>query len=265
MANHNPYMNSARWLITPAQKRRPAARLVCFPYAGAGASAFRGWADAAPDALEVCLVQLPGRENRLREAALTSVADVVAGLASELEPFCDLPFAFFGHSMGAIVAFETVRQLRRSGTRLPDAMFVSASRAPQLPWPHPPVRSLDDLSLLGVLNQRYDSVPAVVLQDPELRELLTPAVRADMTVVETYVYNSEAPFDFPLVAFGGDDDRMVGRSELEQWNAQTTGSFRLRMLAGNHLFLQPRRADLLAEIAEAMSVHGGEVAEFVGR
>jgi len=148
-------------------------------------------------------------------------------------------------------------------------MFISASRAPQLPWPHPHVRELDDLSLLGVLKQRYDSVPAVVLQDAELRELLTPAVRADMAIVETYVYNSEAPFDFPLIAFGGDEDRMVGRSELEQWGAQTTGPFRLRMLSGNHLFIQPRRDDLLAEITDAMSVarsvQDGEVAAFVGR
>jgi len=208
----------------------------------------------APDELEVCLLQPPGRENRLREVPLTSITALVDSLVAELEPRCDIPFAFFGHSMGAIVAFETTRRLRRMGAPLPSALFVAASRAPQLVWPHPPVRHLEDIALLEALNRRYDSVPQVVFDDPELRALLTPTVRADMAAVETYAYETEAPFDLPLFAFGGDDDTMVGRQELQHWSAQTTSSFRLRMMSGTHLFAQERRDDLIAEIAAALSI-----------
>lgn len=179
---------------------------------------------------------------------------IVDSLIAELKTRCDMPFAFFGHSMGAVVSFETARRLRRLGARLPDALFVAASRAPQLVWPHPPVRHLEDAALLSVLNQRYDSVPHVVINDPELRSLLTPAVRADMAAVETYAYEAEAPFDLPLFAFGGDEDRMVGRHELQHWSAQTTGPFRLRMMPGAHLFTQEKRDDLIADVAGALSI-----------
>src|SRR3954468_16780518 len=174
------HAHSSRWIIVPRRRRDALARLFCFPHAGVGISAYRGWADAAPEGLEVCLIQPPGRENRLREAPLTSIPETAATLVAELEPLSEIPFAFFGHSLGAVVAFETVRALQRAGAVLPSALFVAASRAPQLAWPHPPVRHLEDVPLLEVLNRRYGSVPQVVLDDPELRELLVPAVRADM-------------------------------------------------------------------------------------
>ena len=249
-----PHSNWSRWIVIPKPRREPVARLFCFPHAGVGSGAYRGWADAAPEGLEVCLIQPPGRENRLREAPLKSVADIVAGLVAELEPHCGIPFAFFGHSLGAVVAFETVRRLQHIGARLPEALFVAASRAPQLAWPHPPLRHLADIPLLEMLNKRYDSVPSVMLADAELRDLLMPAVRADITAVETYLYESGDPLDLPVFAFGGDEDRMVGQQELEHWRAQTTGGFRLHMVSGKHLFAQEKRDDLIPEIAAALSV-----------
>ena len=245
---------SSKWIVVPRPRPRAVARLFCFPYAGVGSSAYRGWGDSSPEGLEVCLLQPPGRENRLREAGLTSIGEIVDSLVSDLLSRSDLPFAFFGQSLGAVVAFETTRRLRRMGGRLPDALFVAASRAPQLPWPHPHVRHLDDVALLNVLNQRYDSVPRVVIDDPELRALLTPAVRADMAAVETYAYEVEEPFDLPLYAFGGDEDRMVGQHELQHWSAQTTGPFRLRMMSGAHLFAHDSRDALIAEVAAALSI-----------
>ena len=134
------------------------------------------------------------------------------------------------------------------------SLFVSASRAPQLPWPHPPVRHLDDRALLTEVNRRYDSVPDVILADEELVRLLTPALRADMALVETYGYEAEAPFDFPITAFGGDADRMVRRSELEQWSAQTSAAFRLRMVSGGHLFLQANRSELLSDVRNTLGL-----------
>jgi surfactin synthase thioesterase subunit len=252
-------MNSSKWIVVAKPRERAAARLFCFSHAGAGGSAYRGWSDAAPAELEICMIQLPGRESRLREPALTSLAEIVQPIVKALEPRTDVPFAFFGHSMGALVAFETARELRRVGGGSPVALFVSASRAPQLPWPHPPVRHLTDVELLTEVNRRYESVPDVIIQDAELRELLTPALRADMTLVETHAYQPENPFGFPVVAFGGDADRMVKRPELEQWRAHTADSFRLRMLSGDHLFLQARRQELLADIVETMGLHADQL------
>jgi surfactin synthase thioesterase subunit len=253
-------MNSTRWIVAAKPRPNAVARLFCFSHAGAGGAAYRGWADAAPAELEVCTVQLPGRENRLRETPFTSLPDLSSVLSDAIQSSGALPFAFFGHSLGAIVAFETARRLRDEGLAGPKVLFVSASRAPQLPWPHSPVRDMSDLDLLHEVNRRYESVPDVILGDAELRELLTPALRADMTLVETYQHETGAPFEFPIFAFGGDDDRMVMRPELEQWNVHTSSTFKLRMLPGDHLFLPTRRKELLADIAHAMGIASDRLA-----
>jgi medium-chain acyl-[acyl-carrier-protein] hydrolase len=254
---HPDHSSSNRWIVAAGSKPEATVRLFCFSHAGAGGAAYRGWGGAAPLELEVCTVQLPGRENRLREAPFTSLTELVKALTDSLQSTNDRPFAFFGHSLGAIIAFETVRQLRRSGGPLPTTLFVSASRAPQLPWPHPPVQHMGDLELLNEVHRRYGSVPSLILEDVELRQLLTPALRADMTLIENYHYEMEAPFDFPIVAFGGDIDSMVGRSEIERWNEQTSKSFKLRMLDGDHLFLQTRCKDLLEDIGSALGLADG--------
>jgi medium-chain acyl-[acyl-carrier-protein] hydrolase len=247
------------WIVAVKPKPEAAARLFCFSHAGAGSASYRGWGDDAPEGLEVCTIQLPGRENRLREAPFTSLSALARALADAIQPVNDRPFAFFGHSLGATIAFETARELRRSGNPLPATLFVSASRAPQLPWPHPPVRHLNDVDLLTEVHRRYGSVPEVLFDDVELRELLTPTLRADMTLIETYRYEPEAPFDCPVIAFGGDEDRMVARSALDQWNDQTSGHFRLRILAGDHLFLQSRRQELLEDIGGALGLSQGRL------
>jgi medium-chain acyl-[acyl-carrier-protein] hydrolase len=251
---HPDHRSSNRWIVAAESRPEAKIRLFCFSHAGAGTAAYRGWGRAAQPHLEVCTIQLPGRENRLREAPVTSLAELVQPLADSIQSASDRPFAFFGHSLGAIVAFETARQIRRCGGQLPMALFVSASRAPQLPWPHPPVQHLDDLELLAEVDRRYGSVPSVVLEDAELRQLLTPGLRGDMTLIENYRYEREAPFDIPVVAFGGDIDEMVRRPELEQWNEQTCKSFRLRILDGDHLFLQSKRQDLLEDIGGSLGL-----------
>ena len=243
---------SIKWFVALGAKPQATVRLFCFSHAGAGSASYRGWSDAAPQNLEVCTVQLPGRENRLREPPFTSLVELAGGVADNFPMGDGLPFAFFGHSLGAMVAFETIRQLRRSEKPMPVALFVSASRAPQLPWPHPDVRHLDDIALLTEVHRRYGSVPEVILQDVELRELLTPTLRADLTLIETYRHEPETPFDFPVLAFGGNADRMVERAALEKWSEQTSASFQLRMLEGEHLFLQSRRRELMQEIGETI-------------
>ncbi len=251
---------ASRWLAEGDAGRQPrdgAPRLFCFPHAGAGPGAFRGWSEAAGVSFAVSRVQLPGREGRLREASYESVPALVGALVDALQPILAGPFAFFGHSVGATVAFEVARELRRRGAPLPAALFVAGRQAPQLPWSHPAVRHLADLPLLHAVQRRYGTVPPTLLEDAEVRELLTPALRADLALVETYRYDPEPPFAFPILAFGGLADAMVTRADVEAWREQTTGSFRARMLAGGHLFVADQREALLAEMREAVRAGPG--------
>lgn len=244
---------SGPWLQCFQPRPQAKARLICFPYAGAGASAFRLWSHGLPPELEVVAVQLPGRESRLREPALTSVAAIVEALLPALLPCLDRPFAFFGHSMGATVAREVVRVLPRRGGPLPEHLFISARRAPQLPDPYPPVSHLPDQELVEELNRRYGGIPAEVLQHAELMALLLPSLRADLTALETFPMRPGPALSVPLTVFGGTDDARTPLEHLEAWRDATTGAFRLRMFPGDHFYLNARRDDLLAEVSRTLA------------
>jgi medium-chain acyl-[acyl-carrier-protein] hydrolase len=168
------------------------------------------------------------------------VRQLVPALAQVLQPYLDQPFAFFGHSMGALISFELARQLRRMGNPHLAQLFVSAYRAPQLPDPHPPLHQLSDPLLIDELR-RMKGTPEEVLQNPELAAMVLPMLRADFELCETYTYVAEAPFDFAIHAFGGLQDRKVTRAELEAWRAQTSNRFSLHMLPGDHFFFHSAR------------------------
>jgi medium-chain acyl-[acyl-carrier-protein] hydrolase len=220
-------------------------RLFCFPYAGGGASAYRGWAASLPADLEVCPVQLPGRESRLREPAFDRPEPLVATLADALGAHLDLPFAFFGHSMGAMLSFELARELRRRGSALPLHLFVSGRRAPQVPSREEDIHALPEPEFLAKLRE-LNGTPEEVLQHAELMRLLTPVLRADFAVNETYVFRPEAPLDLGISAFGGLGDQEVTREDIVGWSEHARGPFRLRMLPGDHFFLHSAR-DLITE------------------
>jgi surfactin synthase thioesterase subunit len=204
-----------------------------------------------PDA-DVCYVQPPGRENRLREEAFTAIPALVEALVSELEGWLDRPYVLYGHSLGGVVAFELARALGGSGLRAPSHLFVSASRAPQLPREHPAIRHLADPELLEEVHRRYDSVPLQLMNDPELRQLLVPCLRADLTLLETYEYREAEPLACPLTCFGATRDRMVRREAMEPWRVHTRKEFQLHMVEGDHLFLQSARSSLLAAIGATL-------------
>ncbi|MBE9169281.1 thioesterase [Pleurocapsales cyanobacterium LEGE 06147] len=237
------------WLTCPRPNPQAHLRLFCFPYAGAGASVFRSWSDELSLDVEVYAVQLPGRETRLRESPFTRISPLIETLAQVLLPYLDLPFAFFGHSMGALVSFELARQLRRQKSPSPLHLFVSSRRAPQLPNPYLSIHHLPDTALIEELH-RYNGTPQAVLQDPELRSLFLPLLRADLAVIETYIYMSEAPLDCSISAFGGLQDREASRKELAAWRDQTSKTFTLRMFPGDHFFLKRERYALLRVISQ---------------
>jgi medium-chain acyl-[acyl-carrier-protein] hydrolase len=227
-------------------------RLFCFPHAGVGPSVFRGWADDLDADTEVCLVQLPGRESRLHEPLFSSIAELVPPLTDGIKGLLDRPFAFYGHSLGATIAFEVARRLRRTLGIIPDHLFVAASPAPQVPWSHPPVRFLREGEFLREIQRRYGGVPSEVMDSAEVRDIFVPILRADVTMVETYVCLLDAPLDCQITAFGGTDDLMVSQSSLEAWQQQTSSQFSLHKLQGNHLFLRSARNTLLELIGSGL-------------
>ena len=196
---------------------------------------FRRWPLWLPRDVELCAVQLPGREDRLAERPYASVPDLIGALTPALD--VRRPFALFGHSLGALLAFETARALRRAGGPEPAVLFVSGSSAPHLEDTEPPLSRLSDTQLVAQL-QRLRGTPDPVLQDAELMALLLPVLRADFALYESYAYRDEPPLACPIVAFGGDADVRVPVHEIDLWAAHTTGGVSRQMFAGDHFFVQ---------------------------
>jgi medium-chain acyl-[acyl-carrier-protein] hydrolase len=236
--------------------RRPSPnarlRLLCFPYAGGGVSVFRTWPELLPADLEVWAIQLPGRDGRMREPIPETVQAVAAAAADGLVPHLDTPFACFGHSMGALIAFEFARQLRRRGDPGPTHLFASARRAPQLPQRDAALHTLPDALFLEELRQRYNGIPAAILAEPELLKLFLPMLRADFKMIETYQYAAEAPLACPITALGGDQDGLATPEDLAAWRAQTHGAFNQMQLPGGHFYLQTALPQLLAAVVLAL-------------
>ena len=244
--------DASTWIICP--KRQPAAvmRLLCIPYAGAGASIFRSWAEALPSEIEVCAIQLPGRETRLGEAPFTRIAPVVKALAPILQAYLDIPYALFGHSMGALLSFELARELRRQGTASPVHLFVSGLRAPQLPDLNRPMHRLPEPQFLEAL-QKLQGTPEAILQNAELMKLLSPTIRADLAIAENYIYAAAEKLPCPITAFGGTQDPLVNAADIAAWQLQTQSDFKQQMFPSDHFFLHRDRDALLAAIAATLT------------
>jgi len=231
-----PIASSHSWITCPFPNPQASLRLFCFPYAGGGALSFRGWGTQLPPAVEVCPIELPGRGMRLKEAPFTRLVPLVEAVVEALLPYLDKPFAFFGHSMGALISFEVARRLRRDQALNPVHLFVSGRRAPQWPDPDPPIHALPEAEFLGELR-RLNGTPEAVLASRELMQLLLPVLRADFAVLETYRYEPASPLECPIAAFGGLQDPEVACETLEAWRQQTRSDFSLQMLPGDHFFL----------------------------
>lgn len=245
------------WITCPKPKPQAHLRLFCLHYAGGGASVFRTWADDLPEEIEICPIQLPGRESRVMDPAFTQLMPLLEVLADKLYPHLNIPFAFFGHSMGALISFELTRYLRRQGSGDPRHLFVSAHGAPQLPNSYPPIYQLSEPQFLEELR-RLDGTPEQVLQNADLMRMMLPTLRADFAICNTYHYEVEERLDCPISAFGGQDDERVSQDDLAAWTDQTRSVFTLRVFPGNHFFLRSHRAQLLLAISRDLAtlLHG---------
>ncbi len=216
---------------------------------------FASWTVAAGSRLEICPIHLPGRESRMAEPAFTSTDTLVPALVDRLTPHLDRPYSLFGHSMGALIAYETTRELRRRGLPSPIRFFASGFRAPHLPERFPNRRALDDRAFIAHLRA-LAGTPDEVVDDEEMMALLLPTLRADVTLCETYVHRSDDPLDVPLTVFGGADDPRVSSDELDGWRRHTRAAMDLRIFPGHHFFLKSHRAAVVAAIAERLSPRG---------
>jgi medium-chain acyl-[acyl-carrier-protein] hydrolase len=241
-----------RWLAYRDVNPRAKMRMFCLPYAGGGASVYRGWGASLPNYLEVCPVQLPGRESRLREAPFTDLKTMVPAVADALVPYMDLPFVLFGHSMGAAIAFELTRELRRRGRPQPLHLFVSGRRAPHLPAREEPIHALPEPEFLAKLRE-LNGTPEEVLQHEELMKLLLPILRADFGVNETYEYTEGEPLQAGISALGGIGDKDVLREDVDAWRQHTTGRFRARMFPGDHFFIHGNKDLVLEAVARDLA------------
>lgn len=239
------------WVFGARPNPQARFRLFCFPYAGGGASIFRSWLHGLPSEVEVLPIQLPGRENRLKEPLFDQFTPLLEALVEALHPYFTVPFAFFGHSMGALVSFELARQLRRKYGLLPLHLFASAYRAPQTPIMGQILHTLPEPALVQKLLQ-LNGTKREILENEELRQFLLPILRADFAVCETYQYVPEEPLSCPITTFGGLQDTRVNRFELAAWREQTSSRFTQRMLPGDHFFLQSTRASLLQIIGQEL-------------
>lgn len=208
---------------------------------------FHPWSKLLPE-FELGLIHIPGRDKRIREVLHTELRTLVEPLAEALISELDRPFAFYGHSMGALLAFEVARQLRRMGTPQPMNLFISSRRAPQKIDPNADVYRLPEQEFITTTEQLYGALPEVVKQDPEILQLFLSIMRADFTMLGTYQYTHEPPLDTGISVFGGVHDPSVKESDLEGWREQTVSTFHLTMLPGDHFFIQNSRAALMEEI-----------------
>lgn len=226
-------------------------RLLCLPHAGAGASVYRAWGLGLPPLITACPVQPPGRERRRSEPPFTSVEPMVQALAQEIIASVRSPYAIFGHSTGALCAFEVIRELRALSGPLPEHLFVAGRPAPQLPVEIHDIAGLP-LEELARLLRDLGGTPEVMLEDNGLLERMQPLLAADFSVNERYTYRSGQPLSIPITAFGGRDDITAEPSRLAAWREQTTADFTMRTLDGGHFAIFDYAAEVHACIVDSL-------------
>ena len=229
-------------------------RLFCFSPGGTGASLFRPWVNLFPPEIQICAIQLPGRESRLKEPLLTDITSVITMLNHSLLPYLEeYPFAFFGHSVGALIAFEFARKLYYEKKFFPLHLFLSAKIAPHLP-PKEFLHQTSDENLIKKLSE-FGGTPQTILDNLEVIQLFLPIFRADLTISETYIYQKKSPLHIPFNIFGGTEDNFAPYDGLLQWSQETNKDFAVNMFPGKHMFLKQKPKVLVDFIIKKLNLY----------
>lgn len=232
------------WIYQPRPLTDASLRLFCFPFAGGGPVLFRNWPSQLPDRIDICGIRLPGRESRWREPPFTRLPALIAALVPGLRSWFDRPFAFFGYSLGALIAYELTRALQAAGGPMPKHLFVSAAQAPFHPLPREPLHDLPEDKFRDAL-QSLGGTPREILDNRELMDLLTPMLRGDFALLETHTHQPGPPLACPITAIGAWDDARVAPDRIDGWQTLTRDTFQKKMIAGDHFFLVSRERELL--------------------
>ncbi len=237
------------WFLFGEPGQAAGIRLFCFPYAGGVASGYRGWWQRSDADLQVVPVQLPGRENRIAEPAVPDLHRLVSLVAQALRDHVDRPYALFGHSMGAMIAYELSHHLAKIGGRPPVRLLVSGMSAPDLlsGTGFPRRRSREEV--IAELR-RLHGTPSDVLENEQILDFLLPRLQADWQVTESFRYCPRPRLTVPISVFGGTADPDVPIADLLGWNAHTESDTRIRLLPGDHFFVD-RHSSTVAELAFA--------------
>lgn len=229
--------NDASWVVRKPQLK-PKKRLFCFPYAGGSAAMYASWQSELGSEIEVCAVQLPGRANRFSETPCNAMQELTEILGRIVTQNNELPFSLFGHSLGALVAFEVARYCQSQKQILPEHLFVSGCGAPKLRRSTRLLHTLSDSQLLLELTQ-YGGTPPEILLNRELMQLLLPTIRADFSVAETYRYRSDPRLEIPISVFAGTVDDYVSHVAAVAWQQETHRMCDFAWLEGGHFFINP--------------------------
>jgi surfactin synthase thioesterase subunit len=229
-------------------------RLVCFPHAGGSTLTYYSWRSALAGRYEVCIVDPPGRVGSPTDPPVGTMDELVAAVAQRAEPFLRPPYVLYGHSLGALLAFETARRIAAPSAG-PELLVVSGRNGPNERSAAGDIHWLPDRELVDAIDRLDRSMPPL-RDNPDLAELFLPVLRADLTLAETYAYRDGRPLSCPILSIQGEDDPVLTRPGVATWAAQTTGRCTFRWMPGEHLFhLQGTRfiSQLPGLISEALS------------
>lgn len=245
-----------RWILplagsgTTPDARSGKIRLFCFPNAGAGATSYRMWPLALSDHAEIYAIQPPGREERTGEQPFAEIGPLLTELIALLMPYLDAPFAFFGHSMGALICAEAARRLDAQYSRAPRHLFVSGCDALHLLQGRSRYLYSDDELIESVLA--LNGTPEGLLDHPEMRRLLLPLLRADFSIVDRYIYEAGPRLACPITVLAGDSDPLVSPDGLRAWRDLTIGPVDFQIFPGDHFYLHQAEAEFFGLIVERL-------------
>ncbi|HEY6879316.1 MAG TPA: alpha/beta fold hydrolase [Polyangiales bacterium] len=230
--------------------RRPNAllRLFCFPYAGGSTAAFRTWPAQLSEDVEVVGIELPGRNFRRSERPPRDAQTAAAGFCDAVASELSVPFALYGHSVGALLAYEVAHTLRTRGLPMPLALFVSGRKPPHDLKTGRRYGSLPDSTLLATVAE-LGGVPDLVLREPELRQMMTPVLRADLAIAEQYPYAERSPLDQPLFVYAAESDPLLDINQISEWSYHSAAQCKVRRYRGGHFFIQDTGSSFLKDLA----------------
>ncbi len=244
-------MDTRRWVMRPKPKQNARARLFCFHYAGGGASSFFPWVPLLGHDIDLITIQFPGRENRLEEPYMTSFQACVDIISRVVSQYDNLPYSFYGHSMGSWFAHYTAKKLISLGERGPSTLFLASLNPPSIFPKNLSIADSPDDQVIRALDI-YGGLPRVVLESPELLELQLSIIRADFKLLESFVEPIRSKLNIPMLVFGGLHDSSTNVEKLSEWRHETSASFHIRMLKANHIFINEQKEALVRAVRKNM-------------